>query len=113
MSERDLPERLARYGGDHVAFRRITLHQRDCTHIGARASFAAADKRADKRYSWFVNNYGRRCWELDAMDPNDLRARVEQEIMVHIERTAWERCRIVNEAEAQSLRHVLDRWGAR
>ncbi|WP_164940515.1 hypothetical protein [Bradyrhizobium zhanjiangense] len=45
------------------------------------------------------------------MDPNDLRARVEAEINEHIEPEAWERCRIVNEAEQQSLRDVLDRWG--
>jgi hypothetical protein len=113
MSERNLPERLGRYGGDHVAFRRIALLQGDCARIGTRASFAAADKQKDKRYAWFVKNHSRNCWELDAMDPNDLRARIEQEIRRHIEPTAWERCRIVNEAEQQSLRHVLDRWGAR
>jgi hypothetical protein len=112
MSEQDLPDRLARYGGDHVVFRRIALLPADCARIGVRASFAATDKQADKRYGWFVKNHGRNCWELDAMDPNDLRARVEKEIKRHIEPRAWERCRIVNEAEQQSLRHVLDRWGA-
>ena len=41
-------------------------------------SFPASDKKKDPRYKWFVRNYGNRCWELDAMDPNDLRACVEQ-----------------------------------
>ena len=34
----------------------------------------------DPRFRWFVRNYGDRCWELDAMDPNDLRALVEEAI---------------------------------
>ena len=52
-------------------------------------SFPAADKRKDPRYKWFVANHGDRCWELDAMDPNDLRDCVEQEIRRLIEPVAW------------------------
>jgi hypothetical protein len=48
---------------------------------------------------------------MDAMDPNDLRSRVEEKINEHIEPEAWERCRVVDEAERESLRHVLDCWG--
>jgi hypothetical protein len=55
---------------------------------------------------------GRRCWELDAMDPNDLRARVEQEIAALIEPTAWQRCARINAAEHESLRGVLAAWRA-
>ena len=47
------------------------------------------------------------------MDPNDLRSRVEDEIKKHIEPKAWERCRVVDEAERESLRHVLHQWNAR
>jgi hypothetical protein len=43
-------------------------------------SFPAADKKTDRRYGWFVKNFGRHCWELDALDPRDLRARVKKEI---------------------------------
>lgn len=45
------------------------------------------------------------------MDPNDLRARIEQEIEDLIEPVAWGRCEVVNKAEQESLREVLDRWG--
>jgi hypothetical protein len=47
------------------------------------------------------------------MDPNDLRSRVEDEIKKHIEPEAWERCKLINEAEQESLRHVLEQWNAR
>jgi hypothetical protein len=72
MSECDLPRRLADYDGDHVEVRRIALTRPDLEGL---PSFPATDKKKDTRYPWFVKNYGDRCWELDAMDPNDLRAR--------------------------------------
>ncbi len=110
MSERDLPERLERYGGDHVRLRRIALGQPDLAGL---PSFPAADKVKDPRHKWFVENYGHRCWELDAMDPRDLRERVRQEIVALIEAIAWERCVRINEAEQESLRDVLTAWGRR
>ena len=75
-------------------------------------SFPATDKRKDPRYKWFRSNYGTRCWELDAMDPNDLRDCVEQEIEKLIEPIAWQRCEMVNAAEQESLKTILKNWGA-
>ena len=97
-------------GGDHVEFNRIALTGDDG---GSLPSFPATDKRKDTRYKWFVQNYGERCWELDAMDPNDLRNRVEEEILALIDPIAWERCDRVNKAEQESLRTILDQWGRR
>jgi hypothetical protein len=107
MSEVDLPRRLEGYGGNHITIKRIALTRK---HVRALPSFPATDKRKDTRYKWFVSNHGKRCWELDAMDPNDLRDCVEQEIKKLIEPVAWARCETVNKAEQKSLRHVLDSW---
>jgi hypothetical protein len=107
MSERDLPGRLAKYGGDHVILKRIAL-TRD--QLAGLPSFPASDKKKDTRYKWFVQNYGARCWELDALDPNELRACVESEILKHIEPIAWERCKVVERAEQESLRTVMGKW---
>jgi hypothetical protein len=93
MSEQDLPNRLSKYAGDHVMLTRIAL-TRD--HVRGLLSFPATDKKKDPRYRWFRANYGDQCWELDAMDPNDLRACVENEIEALIEPEAWKRCEIVN-----------------
>jgi hypothetical protein len=106
MSECDLPERLAKYDGDHVRVKRIALTQAHHTL----PSFPAKDKKKDPRYPWFVRNYGKRCWELDALDPNDLRALVDEAIQAEIEPLAWNRCAAVEKAERESLRHVLDSW---
>src|SRR6185369_14416551 len=70
MSEKDLPARLERYDGDHVVLARISLVR---SQLAGLPSFSADDKKKDKRYEWFVRNYGKVCWELDALDPNVLR----------------------------------------
>ena len=107
MSEEDLPTRLKRYEGYHVQLRRIALAVRQLEGL---PSFPASDKRKDPRYKWFVNNYGRYCWELDAMDPNDLRDCVRRQIKKLIEPVAWARCEVVNKAELESLRTILGKW---
>jgi hypothetical protein len=107
MSERDLPDRLAKYDGHHVELERIALVPSQCRRL---PSFPAADKSKDPRYKWFIREFGARCWELDALDPNDLRDCVEEAIKSHIEPVAWERCVTVEKAERESLRTVLDSW---
>jgi hypothetical protein len=108
MSEEDLPKRLEEYEGYHIELQRIALTR---AQVNGLPSFPATDKRKDPRHKWFVQNYGNRCWELDAMDPRDLRACVEAAIEDLIEPEAWERCETVNRAEQQSLKTVLERWG--
>jgi hypothetical protein len=107
MSEHDLPNRLAEYGGDHVDLRRITLRQE---HLDDLPSFPASDKAKDTRYKWFVRLFGNQCWELDALDPNVLRNLIEEAIQDEIEPSAWQRCAVVEKAERESLRTVLDSW---
>jgi hypothetical protein len=109
MSEKDLPSRLSEYGGHHITVRRIALTREQVIGL---PSFPASDKSKDKRYKWFVANYGPDCWELDAMDPNNLRNCVEREIVKLIEPVAWQRCEVVNKAEQESLRTILGKWGA-
>jgi hypothetical protein len=107
MSERDLPERLEKYEGDHVTVDRIALIKKQLTGL---PSFPATDKRKDPRFKWFVENYGNRCWEIDALDPNTLRAVVEEKIKALIDWDEWNRCATVNKAEQESLRGFLTSW---
>jgi hypothetical protein len=107
MSEEDLPNRLAEYDGHHVSVKRIALTRE---HVRGLPSFPAADKRKDPRFKWFRANHGDRCWEIDAMDPRDLRACVEEAIKELIEPEAWERCEVVNRAELESLKKVMGAW---
>jgi hypothetical protein len=109
MSDEDLPTRFVKYDGEHIRLQRIAL-TRD--QLRGLPSFPASDKKKDPRYRWFRSNHGDRCWELDAMDPNGLRDCVERRIVQLIEPTAWQRCEIVNKAEEESLRSILNNWSA-
>jgi hypothetical protein len=109
MSEEDLPNRFAKYDGDHIKLKRIALTPQQVRDL---PSFSATDKCKDTRFAWFVKNYGERCWELDAMDPNDLRACVKREIKKLIEPVAWKRCEEINAVEQESLKTIIAKWGA-
>ena len=110
MSERDIPERLDRYGGDHIKIKRIALLRMDCTRLGRQPAFNVKEKSKDPRAPWFRKTYGQLCWELDAMDPNNLRDRVEMAIREHIDIDAWDRCRTVDIAERESMAKFLSKW---
>lgn len=110
MSEQDIPKRLEKYGGNHITPKRIALLRRDCDLLGRRPAFNVSTKKKDPRAPWFRKAYGQLCWELDAMDPNDLRTRVEEEIQNHIEWAAWERCRVTDAAERESMSEFFDKW---
>ena len=113
MSEVDLPRRLERYDGD-VDLQRLALTEAD-TETGL-PSFPASTKgpsnnsKGDPRYRWFVERYGTECWELDAMNPTDLRGRVEQAILSRIDGSTWNRADIAERAELESLSSILAKW---
>jgi hypothetical protein len=109
MSQCDLPDRLEKYGGGHVKVQRIALVRGQLARL---PSFSATEKRGDPRYKWFVKNFGKKCWEIDALDPNVLRACVEKKIKSLIEPDAWHRCEVVDIAERNSVCEVLGKWAA-
>src|SRR5262249_12348087 len=109
MSEGALPRSFAEYGGGHITLKRIALTREQVRGL---PSFLATDKRKDPRYRWFRDNHGDHSWELDAMDPRDLRDCVEDAILELIEPVAWERCEGINRAEQESLRTILEKWNS-
>jgi len=107
MSEIDLPKRLERYDGN-VEIIRLAINETDIeTGI---PSFEAATKSGDRRFRWFMNNYGVRCWELDALNPVILRKRVEAEIRDRIDLDAWNHAVKVEAAEIESMNGILKGW---
>ena len=129
MSELDLPTRLARYStktpsdkdldAEDVAgiledvrleVRRIALLDTDTHDLGPAPRFPASDKRKDSRYGWFVRRYGDWCWELDAMPPPDLRARVEVAIRAEIDQELWDRYVKAEEVERASIVETCRSW---
>jgi len=137
MSDDDLPRRLLRYAiddpetnretkdelratadetvadelEDHgIEIRRIALVEADCTALGRSLSFPAMDKTDDTRYPWFIRRFGDQCWELDAMNPNNLRDRVTAAIEVELDHEEWDRYVVAEQAERESITKTLTTW---
>ena len=108
MSEVDLPKRLKEYGGE-VDLQRVAL-TRDDVRSRHLPHFDVDTKDRDPRFAWYTKQFRRRAWELDAMDANDLRQRVDLEIQTYIDPEAWERCRLAEQAEQNSLEAILSQW---
>jgi hypothetical protein len=109
MSAIDLPRRLLKYGGE-VDLVRVALTDDHIRALGPGPSFPAADKSGDSRCRWFVQQYGRRCWELDALSPVTLRAAVEHAIVAHIDAPLWNQADQAERAERDSLASILNAW---
>jgi hypothetical protein len=121
MSEQDLPARLVRYAPSEVfweydhegfRFRRLAVTEGDTHRLGLDLSFPARDKHKDTRYPWFVQQYGTRCWELDAMNPNDLRERVREAIVAELDQPAWDRYVAAEAVERASIVETMRTWNS-
>ncbi|TDY26125.1 hypothetical protein B0G81_6630 [Paraburkholderia sp. BL6665CI2N2] len=111
MSEEDLPDRLERYGADPGRFQlcRIAL-----THVDVSSDalpyFLAETKKSDARYRWFIRKYGEKCWEVDAMNSNDLRRRVRNSIVQHLDIDAWNHMVEIERVESESMQRIMGDW---
>lgn len=108
MSEVDLPDRLGRYGAD-AEITRIALDVDDVRHRGL-PSFEVESKSKDPRFSWFVDRYGEKCWELDALSPVILRERVDHAIRSYLDIDTWNHSIKIEAAERASMAEVLSKW---
>jgi hypothetical protein len=109
MSEIDLPGRLERYGSEWE-FERIAVLETDTYDLPA---FDAATKSGDMRYRWFVENYGQHCWELDAINPTDLRNRVREQIETRLNLPAWAHAKRIEAVEIASMKQFHKAWAER
>ncbi|MDZ4214985.1 MAG: hypothetical protein U1C60_09375 [Rhodocyclaceae bacterium] len=109
MSAVDLPERLDRYGSQWT-FERIAVLESDTSNL---LSFDLASKTGDPRHDWYLKRYGSKCWELDAIDPNDLRHRVKEQIETRLNLLVWEHAKGIEAAEVESMKSFHKAWNAR
>jgi hypothetical protein len=129
--ERDLREKLQRYSKrfdyfllydrdgscrpadppakqDHTYWHRLAVKAEDFAEFDL---VCLPVKKTDRRAAGFIEAHGNACAELDALPPTELRRRVEEAIESHIDRARWERLRLVEQAERQTLAGVVAGWG--
>ena len=107
MSQIDLPRRLARYGGNTEIIR-VAIAAMDTASSAGVPSFAA--KTADPRHAWYVEHFGGRCWELDALNPVVLRNRVKEQVLCRLDLAAWQHGLMIETAERDSMTGFFARW---
>jgi len=108
MSDIDLPRRLERYGAN-ITIRRIALLESD-VFDGDLPSFEASSKSGDTRFRWFIDNFGNKCWELDAMSPVTLRECVQAAITCKLDLEAWDRAIDIERVQKASLQQFHQSW---
>jgi hypothetical protein len=124
MSDVDAPTRLRKYGAT-VEIKRVALLETDVRRL-RQHTFDVDDKRKaaiakhgehkvgkrgiDNNKPWFLERYGRAWMELDAMNSNELRNRIESAIEEYIDPAAWAHMRRIEKAEVDSINEVLGRF---
>jgi hypothetical protein len=124
MSDEDAPKRLRKYGAN-ITISRVALLNTD-VRLLPQHTFDVDDKRKaavakhgadkvgkrgiDNNKPWFLERYGRACMELDAMNSNALRTRMQTAIRGYIDPAAWEHMRLIEKAEIDSINEILGRF---
>ena len=75
--------------------------------------FECADGSYKFLHDWYVSRYGNQCWELDAIDPVDLRQRVREQIETRLNLPSWEHAKQVEMAEVESMKSFHRAWESR
>lgn len=60
-------------------------------------------KSTDSRAAGFKKQYGNRCVELDALPVVELRRRIQEAVTQHIDLDSWERAKVAEKAETESI----------
>jgi hypothetical protein len=111
MRERDIPERLERYGAENdlaeVDFRVIALTM-DQIREHNLPSIAAKPK--DPRHKEYVKAHGTRCWELDALDPRTLRQLLKEMVEPLIDWDAWNKAKDDERDAKREFEGAVRRW---
>ena len=58
-----------------------------------------------------MTTHGSRCAELDALPPSELRRRVEEAILSHVDEEEWERLQTIEEIEKESIESYFANLG--
>lgn len=103
---RDLQDRLNRYCGRAVAVKRIALtYEQVQTHN----LIPNPTKMADPRSEGYIQQYGEECWELDAIEPDELIAMCEIALSEEIrDEKAWGAIEREDKAERELIAKRLE-----
>jgi hypothetical protein len=107
--ERDMRAKLTRYCTRPFEWKRLAVNRDDFADFGL---IPLKPKKSDSRYKRFVEEHGGACAEVDALPATELRRRVEEAILAHIDAEKWQRLKDTERVEKETLDRLASRWPA-
>jgi hypothetical protein len=102
---RDNRDRLAMFAGELVEVRRLALNIDQVEQLPPNPA-----KETDSRYAGYVQEFGRECWELDALDPAVIADLIRAEIDGLIDAAVWESALAKERRNRDLLATVSSNW---
>ena len=96
---RDIRERLRIFGAE-VDVRRVALNMDQVQQYTPPPNPA---KQTDSRFDGYLDLYGDKSWELDALEPRVLRDLVETNVLAFRDEAAWDAARAADARERANL----------
>lgn len=115
MIENDLRRKLEEFSGAEIVWIRLAVQEqdfRDDTILGFPIKGDASRAAWRTKHRDYLQEFGNRCVEVDALHPNIIRERVRAAIESHIDQPAWQRLQAVEEMERETVLTALqgDEW---
>lgn len=104
---RDNADRLAMFAQDDVEVRRLALNWDQITRYRPPPNPA---KETDSRSGPYIERYGDKSWELDALEPTVIDRLIADEIERVLDREAWDEALAEEERNKATLEQVSERW---
>lgn len=106
--DRSLEDRLSNYCDADFEVVRVALTDGDIVNLPPNPT-----KASDSRAASYIAQYGERCWELDALPPNELKSRVRQAIESYIDKEEWGASLQEREGGKEQIKKKIEKIKAR
>jgi hypothetical protein len=105
--ERDAKEKLTRYCNHSFEWVRLGVNREDFEEFDL---ISLKPKKTDKRCHKFVEEHGSQCAELDALPATELRSRIENAILEHVDMERWIKLEETERIEKENVATLLTSW---
>ncbi len=96
----DNQERLSMFSDSNVKVKRLGLNMDQVKKYNPPPNPA---KESDRRFAGYVKRFGKKCWELDALEPKIINAIVEKNIKALIDDKKWKKTDRRENAEKEEM----------
>jgi hypothetical protein len=104
---RDNADRLAMFAREGVEVRRLALNWDQIQQYGPPPNPA---KETDSRSGPYIERFGDKSWELDALEPTVIDQLIEDAVEEHLDRDAWDEALAEEDRNKATLDAVSHRW---